>query len=204
MAERPNRNREVDRRLGSLSGPVSKDDPRYEPTRGDLKEDMRVEYIIASFDDLVRRTAGVFFDQNSRPCSAGTRAALSTEDWSIPFPPRYMNRPASPGGRGRQVVEYIIVCMTNQQLARELVYLDAKIGILMTTLAILLASFSIRTEGDKNLSEFLTELIEKLPNGYTEDMAAVHDGKRDALADLSRMIDKFSGKMTVTVLPKED
>ncbi len=94
--------------------------------------------------------------------------------------------------------------MTKEKLARELVYLDAKIGILTTVLATLLASLSVRTDDGRDFSEFLAELIKKLPKGYTEHMAGVHDGKRDALTDLSRLIDRFAdGKMTVTVLTKD-
>ena len=95
--------------------------------------------------------------------------------------------------------------MTKEELARELVYLDAKIGILTTMLATLLASFSVRTDDGKDFSEFLAKLVEKLPKGYTEGMTVVHDGKRDALTDLSRMIERFSkdGKMRVAILPKD-
>ena len=90
--------------------------------------------------------------------------------------------------------------MTNQDVALELVYLNAKIQMLTTTLAILLASFSVRTDDGKSLSEFHAELVEKLPKGYTERVAALHDGQRDALADLSRMVDQFSdGKTKATM-----
>ena len=88
--------------------------------------------------------------------------------------------------------------MTNEELARELVYLNAKISMLTLVLANLLAD-SVRTADGKDLSELLAELIQKLPKGYTERIAALHDGQRDALTDLSRMIDQFSnGKTTVT------
>ena len=95
--------------------------------------------------------------------------------------------------------------MTKEELARELVYLDAKIGILTTVLATLLAAFPIRTDDGKDLSGFLTELTEKLPKGYTERVAVVHDGKRDALTDLSRMIDRISkdGKPRVTITTED-
>ena len=94
--------------------------------------------------------------------------------------------------------------MTNEELARELVYLDAKIGVLTLMLANLLAAFSIRVDDGKDLSSFLAELVQKLPKGYTESMAVVHDGKRDALTDLSRMVDQLSnGKTTVTFVTKD-
>ena len=95
--------------------------------------------------------------------------------------------------------------MTKEELAHELVCLDAKISTLTTIIATLMASFGVRTDDGKNFSEFLAELAQKLPKGYTKTGAAVHDGKYDALTDLSRMIDRFSkdGKMRVEVLTKD-
>ena len=117
-------------------------------------------------------------------CLAGTRAVL------LPLATR----------ASRSTACGYIVCMTNQELARELVYLDAKIGVLTTMLASLLAALSVRTNDGENFSEFLAELVEKLPKGYTERIAVVHDGKRDALTDLSQKIDRFfDGKTKATM-----
>ena len=95
--------------------------------------------------------------------------------------------------------------MTKEELARELVYLDAKIGTLTTIVATLIAPLGVRTDDGKNFSEFIAELAQKLPKGYTKTGAAVHDGKHDALTDLSRMIDRLSkdGKMRVEILTKD-
>ena len=90
--------------------------------------------------------------------------------------------------------------MTKRELALEVIYLDAKIGMLTTMLASLLGALSVRIDDGKNVSEFLSELVEKLPKGYTDLNAVVHDGKRDALTDLSQMIERFSdGKMRITI-----
>ena len=87
--------------------------------------------------------------------------------------------------------------MTNEELARQVSYVNAKINALIAAIAIPLAAFPVRTHDGKNFSEFLGELVEELPKGRTEHAAAAHKGARDALTRLSKKIDAISDSVTV-------
>lgn len=91
--------------------------------------------------------------------------------------------------------------MTNEELTRQVIYLNAKINALTAAVAIPLAAFPTRTEDGKDLSGLLGEMVKKMSKGRTEHTAARHDGARDALTRLSRLVDKMSDSVTTTIQP---
>ena len=78
--------------------------------------------------------------------------------------------------------------MTNDDLARHIGYLEAKVSVLTIMLSLLLAAFV----KEKTFEDWMRK-VDKAPLGYTAGRAAIYDGRRDAIRDLRRTMGKFRG-----------